>query len=159
MKNKMKTLIVASAALSLTGLVQAEDLTVSKKTSKKDDYSISAADYKATPELLDQAKISMAASSSPKMKCLVDTPAWDLWGSPFCFSAGFARSTTAYFQIDNMPSNYTVNWSDSRCSSTSRTCALPIRTYQSISLSATVLNHGNNTFTQTSSTAEYEGMN
>ena len=158
MKNKMKTLFVALGTFSLAGLVHAADLQTSKKLAKKDDYSITASDYKAAPELLQQSQTIQAASASPKMRCLVDTPAWDYWGSPFCASAGFARYTTAYFQIDNMPSNYIVDWSDDRCNSSSSSCSLPIRNYQTITLTARVLNEDNNTYTTTTATANYEGM-
>ncbi len=122
-----------------------------------EDNSITSADLKASPEL--QASDTPSATGAASIKCLVDTPKWDRWGSPNCFSAGFARTTTAFFQIDNAPSNYTVYWSDSRCSSTSTSCALPIRTYQSITINATVLDNSNNTFVTLQSRANYEGMN
>jgi hypothetical protein len=143
MNKYIKSLIALTMASAVAASVQA-----------KDDNAITAADLKAVPEL-QQAQQTMS-SSGASMRCLVDTPAWDYWGSPECFSAGFARSATAYFQIDNGPSNYTVYWSDSRCSSSSLSCVLPISAMRSITLTANVLNHSNNTFATVSATAYYE---
>ncbi|PWK51904.1 hypothetical protein [Pleionea mediterranea] len=98
-----------------------------------------------------------ATSGSATMKCLVDTPAWDNWGYGRCFSVGHARSTTAYFQIEGGPSNFRVYWSDSRCSQNSKSCSLPIYQYQSINLTADVLDLSNNSFSSVSATAHYEG--
>lgn len=103
-------------------------------------------------------KYAAASSGTPRMKCLVDTPAWDQWGYSVCFSSGYSTYATAYFTIENLPSNYTIYWSDSRCSQTSGTCSVPIRQYQQITMTADVLDRDTNTFVTTSSTAHYEGM-
>ncbi|NVJ50907.1 MAG: hypothetical protein HWE13_10905 [Gammaproteobacteria bacterium] len=111
------------------------------------------------PEVEEALNAPQIQSLTASMKCLVDTPAWDNWGSPNCFSAGFARTTTAFFQIDGGPSsNYRVYWSDSRCSSSSKSCSLPIRQYQTLRLSADVLDLSNNTFSTVQATAHYEGF-
>jgi hypothetical protein len=153
MNKLIKSGIVLAATLSVSFFASADSM--KKQNAASDRFSITASDIKSVPELADTKQVF---ASSPSMKCLVDTPAWDMWGTGTCFSSGFARTTSAYFQIDNAPSNYTVYWSDSRCSSSSLTCVLPIRTYQRITLSATVLNHSNNTFSTTSAKAIYEGM-
>jgi hypothetical protein len=155
MNKLIKSGIVLAATFSVSLFATADSM--KKQSGSSNQFSISASDIKSVPELGDSKQVS-AASSASSMKCLVDTPAWDNWGVGRCFSAGFARTTSAYFQIDNAPSNYTVYWSDSRCSSSSLSCVLPIRTYQRITLNATVLNNSNNTFTTTSATAMYEGM-
>ncbi len=97
-------------------------------------------------------------ASSPRMKCFVDTPAWDEYRYGGCFSAGWARTTSAVFKIDNVPSNFKIYWSNSACSSSSSTCTLPIRQYNNITLSADVLDLSNNTFSSTSAKAHYEGF-
>ncbi len=136
MKNKMNIGLLASLALATT-------FTFSKGND--------------VPEL--QGAEVYAAGSPAKMKCLVDTPAWDSWGYGNCFSVGFARTTTAFFQIDGGPSNnFIVYWSDSRCSQSSKSCSLPIMQYRSVNLSAHILDLSNNTFESTSATAMYEGF-
>ncbi len=113
----------------------------------------------ALPEVSDaQSKGSQNRSSNPRMKCFVDTPAFDLFTFSVCISSGTAFTTSAVFQIDSPPSNFTILWSDSRCNSNLTTCVLPIRQYQQVTLSATVLDNSNNTFTNTSATAFYEGF-
>jgi len=155
MKKSIKSTILFAAVMSISVFANAE--TKNKDDNKTNLYTITKSDIKSVPELSEGNQI-VASSTNPTMKCLVDTPAWDSWGTSYCFSAGFARSATAYFQIDNMPSNFTVYWSDSRCGLTSSSCALSIVNYQQITLSATVLNHSTGTFSTTSSTAHYEGM-
>jgi|GEM_PF-4628003 len=121
------------------------------------DYSITAADVAASPELNESTVF--AKSSSVSMKCLVDTPKWDRWGSPRCFSGSTSFYATAYFSIDNLPSNYTVYWSDtSNCSSNAGSCSVRIRSGQTITMSATVLDHSNNTFSTTTAYASYENL-
>lgn len=111
------------------------------------------------PEIEADQHLSKSASGSATMKCLVDTPAWDRWGYGQCFSAGNARTTTAFFQIEGGPSsNYRVYWSDSRCSQSSKSCSLPIRQYQTLTVSADILDLSNNTFSSVSATAHYEGF-
>ncbi|MCF6300208.1 MAG: hypothetical protein L3J52_03680 [Proteobacteria bacterium] len=112
----------------------------------------------AMPEFAQDKDQTLKFSSNPKMKCFVDTPAWDNYRYGFCLSIGWAFTTTALFKIDNVPSDFTILWSDSRCSSTRTSCTLPISQYQSIVLNATVLNNANNTFSNTTATASYEGM-
>ncbi|WP_196141188.1 hypothetical protein [Aliikangiella sp. G2MR2-5] len=154
MKKVIKSLVASALVFSFTGITYAGSLNVSKSDN---DFGISAKDLKNVPELSETSSF-VSTSSATSMRCLVDTPAWDRWGSPRCFSAGMARYATAYFQITDAPSNYTVYWSDSRCSSTSLSCSLPIRTYQTINLSATVLNNSNSTFVKVSASAHYEGL-
>jgi len=112
----------------------------------------------AMPEFAQDKDQILKSGSIPRMKCFVDTPAFDNYSYNACFSVGGARTTTAVFKVDNVPSNFTILWSDSRCSSTSTFCLLPIRQYQSIVLNATVLNNANNTFSNTTATAWYEGF-
>ncbi len=108
------------------------------------------------PEL-DQAS-NQTRSSSPSMSCFVDTPAFDIFTTGWCDNSGTARTTTAVFRVDNPPSNFTILWSNGSCNSSSTTCFLPIRQYQTITLNATVLNNDNSTFTTTGATASYEGF-
>ena len=93
------------------------------------------------------------------MSCIVDTIAYDTESIGYCESSGSARIATAIFRIVNPPANYGVNWSDSRCTTNSLTCAVPIVNYRTITMSATVLNNANNTFVTVSATAHYEGLN
>lgn len=132
--------------LSLTTLVSAE---------QKEDYDEQL--MKAIPELAEELQ-NVNKSGSSSMKCLVDTPAFDQFNTGFCFGASFANITTAVFMINNPPANYTILWSNSSCSSQSTYCSVPIRQYDSVNMSATVLNNANNTFTTTSATAYYEGF-
>lgn len=154
--NKLLGSLVVAGLLT-TGMAQANSLSSKEKTNSNanDEYSITKRDIAASPELAEE---SLMRSSSTSMRCLVDTPRWDQWGSPYCMSVGFARNATAFFQIQNPPANYQIIWSDSRCNSGSVSCALPIRTYQQISLSATVLNTTNNTYVTVQASAQYEGM-
>lgn len=113
---------------------------------------------KNIPELVEDKGNNTTRSGNARMKCFVDTPAFDQFTYNICFSVGSAQTTSALFRIDNVPSNFTILWSDSRCNSSSRDCSLPISWYQTINLSATVLNNSNNTFTTTSTIASYEGF-
>lgn len=108
------------------------------------------------PELNDPSP--QTKSSATGMSCLVDTPSYDQWGSPTCISVGNSVYATAFFRIDNPPSNSTIFWSDSRCDSSATTCSVPIRMYTTITMDATVLDHSDNTFDQVSATAWYEGL-
>lgn len=141
MKNlakKSTTMLIAAALASSLATAQ-----------KKNEINI--------PEY-EAEKYVTASTGNPRMKCLVDTPAWDQWGYSFCYSSGYSTYATAYFTIENLPSNFTVYWSDSRCSQNSGTCSVPIRQYQQITMTADVLDRDTNTFVTTSSTAHYEGM-
>lgn len=113
----------------------------------------------AFPELINSdTKGDQVRSGSAFMECFVDTPAFDQFSSPFCLSNGTSFTTSAVFRIANPPSNFTILWSDNRCDSSSLTCILPIRQFQTITLDATVLNNSNSTFVNTSATARYEGF-
>ncbi|WP_395377425.1 hypothetical protein [Marinicella sp. W31] len=112
---------------------------------------------KALPELAEDLKNPVATKAAPRMKCYVDTPAFDLFTYGYCFSVGNARTTTAVFRVDNVPAGAQILWSNSNCTNNQSTCFVPIRQYQTISVTATVLNP-NGTFNQTSATAEYEGF-
>ena len=140
------TALIAFAALT--------NLAVGQDVVSEAEFEQAAA--AALPELSQPAE--QIRSSSASMSCFVDTPAFDQFTTGFCFSVGTAFMTTAVFRIDNPPSNFTILWSDSRCSSNSLTCFLPIRHFQTITLSATVLNNSNNTFVNTSATARYESF-
>ena len=108
-------------------------------------------------ELADDVQ-TISSVSSARMKCLVDTPAYDIYRFGHCFSVGSSRTTKAVFTIDGGPSsNYRVYWSNSSCSQTSKTCMVDIRWYQRITMSADILDLSNGTFTSTSATARYEG--
>ncbi|MBL4773596.1 MAG: hypothetical protein JKX98_08360 [Alcanivoracaceae bacterium] len=97
-------------------------------------------------------------STNPAMKCLVDTPAFDRYRFGACISVGWAHTTSAVFKIDFLPSNFTIIWSNSSCNQQSSTCSVSISQYSSITMSATVLDNTNGTFTSTSATAYYEGF-
>lgn len=113
----------------------------------------------ALPEVADDlVSLDSIRASTPRMKCFVDTFAFDLFSFGFCANNGTPRTTTAVFRIDSPPSNFTILWSDSRCDSSRDTCFLPIRHFQQINLSATVLNNANNTFSTTSASALYESF-
>ncbi len=155
MLNLKKTLLTAgiSTAFCLAGYI-----------------GIASAEQPGSPEQFDQALLALPElaedlqkpeqnrSGAASMKCFVDTPAFDQFTTGFCFSNWTTFTTTAVFRIDNEPSNFTIIWSDSRCSSSSDTCLLPIRHFQTITLNATVLNNDNNTFSTTSATARYESF-
>lgn len=110
------------------------------------------------PELAEDKSTEQNRVSAPRMKCFVDTPAFDNFSFGFCASVASPFSTTAFFRIDNVPSNFTIIWSDSRCNSSSRDCLLPISIFQTINLSATVLNNSTGTFSTTSASALYENF-
>lgn len=112
----------------------------------------------ALPELADELANSETQKSSGKIriKCYVDTPAFDQFTYDNCASMGYAHTTTAVFNIENVPAGSTINWSNSNCSSNSTWCSMPISLYQTINLSATVL-MPNFTYVQTSATAQYFG--
>jgi len=109
---------------------------------------------KAYPELNEPAPMR----SGTGIRCFVDTPALDPWQSPNCFNVGFARTTSALFNVFNLPSNFNVLWSDSRCNEGFTSCSLPISFFQQITVTATVLDLDNGTFVQLTSTASYEGF-
>ncbi len=138
---KVKTVLSAIALASVATMATAKEADITKNWPELND---------------DAATVSSLASTS--MKCFVDTPAYDQYRTGSCFAAGSSRTTTAVFKIDGVPSNFRIYWSDSRCSQTSSTCMLPISWYQTISLSADVLDLTNNTFSSTSATAHYEGL-
>ena len=96
-------------------------------------------------------------STNPTMKCLVDTPAFDHYGTGICFGVAWPYSTLVVFKIDYAPSNFTIIWSNPSCSQQSTYCSMSIQHYDPITLSATVLDNSNGTFTTTSATAYYEG--
>ena len=112
---------------------------------------------KAMPELAEDSKNPVMTKAAPRMKCYVDTPAFDVFTYNFCFSVGNARTTTAVFRVDNVTPGAQILWSDSNCTNNQSTCFVPISWYQSKTVTATVLNP-NGTFNQTSATAEYEGF-
>lgn len=151
LKAKLPLYLIAAAFMGMLTIAQAQE-SVKQETS--------AMALQALPELLDDSADSnqIRSGGSPRMKCFVDTPAFDNFTFGFCVSAHSAFSTSAVFRVDDLPADFTIIWSDSRCNQNSSTCILPIRQYQQVTLSATVLNHGNNTFSTTSATAIYEGL-
>lgn len=153
LKNKLISFgaIIAFCFTSLIGITTADQ----PMDQKEFDQAL-----QALPELAEDLASSaqIGVGGSPRMKCFVDTPALDIFTFDSCFSVGAARTTTAVFRIDNMPANFTIIWSDSRCNSSSATCFLPIRQFRPLTLNATVLDNDNFTFSRTSATAEYEGF-
>ncbi|MCF6300491.1 MAG: hypothetical protein L3J52_05170 [Proteobacteria bacterium] len=150
LKNKLINLSAISA-FCLTGLA---GVATAEETFDQAEFDL---DMKALPELADDLQNTISnKSASPRMQCYIDTAAYDLF-SDNCAAFGFVHTTSAVFRIDSVPSNFTIMWSNSRCNSQSAWCVLPISLYQQIDLSATVLNHSNNTFSTVSSTAEYIG--
>ncbi len=150
MKNKIKT-IVAVTSLCVAGVFTQA---VAKELTAEQDFELA---LKALPEVADDlANPSVSKSSAIRMKCYVDTPAYDLFTYNFCASVGSARTTTAVFAIDNVPAGSTINWSNSNCSSTNSICFVPIRQYRPVTVTASVLKP-NGTYTTVSATAEYEG--
>ncbi len=150
MKNNIKTIIAVSSFV-LSGIftpVMAKELTA------EEDFEMA---LKALPEVADDlANQGANRSSAIRMKCYVDTPAYDQYTYNFCASVGSARTTTAVFAIDNVPAGSTINWSNSNCSSSNSICFVPIRQYRPITVTASVLKP-NGTYTTVSATAEYEG--
>lgn len=150
--HKKITQLTTLSAFCLTGVfagAQAKELT------PEEDFAMA---LKALPELADElANPPATESSTIKIKCYVDTPAYDVYTYNFCGNAGWARTTTAVFTIENVPSGATIAWSNSNCSSTNNTCFIPIRQYQSISVTANVL-QSNGSYTTVSATAFYEGL-
>lgn len=147
-----KFILFATAfALSLTifSTASADNEVMSLETLERISQNI--------PELLDDQSKGDIRSSGTRMKCYVDTPAYDNFTYGNCVSFGYPTTTTAVFRVDNVPSNFTIIWSDSRCNSSSRDCFLPISHFQTINLSATALDNSNNTFTTTSASASYHG--
>lgn len=92
------------------------------------------------------------------MACYVDTPAFDLFRNNSCFAAGSARETTAVFKVNGVsdPSTSTIAWSDPNCSGFGY-CLVPIRWYQSVTVSATITDALGQQ-TTVSATAHYEGL-
>ena len=89
-----------------------------------------------------QAITQSAGSIYPRGMCFVDTPAWDNYSYERCGAAGSARTTSMVCTVDGSTlGNFSVNWSDSRCSSSSKTCMLPIRWGETIALSGTLVDH------------------
>lgn len=109
------------------------------------------------PELADvYGNKSADKSASVRIKCYVDTPAYDYFSYNNCLSVGSARTTTAVFNLENVPTGSDVIWSNSNCNANSTWCTLPIRQYQQISVTATVLKP-DSTFSQHTANAWYEG--
>lgn len=117
-------------------------------------------DLLSLPELVDsiESQNSAVRAGNIRMKCYVDTPAYDHFTYGSCFTGGYAPVTLAVFFIDNVPAGSQVIWSNGSCTANSNYCMLPIRTYGTVSLNATVLKP-NGTYSQTSATAYYEGLN
>lgn len=113
--------------------------------------------YNRLPEVNAEEKGSNNRMGGTFMDCIVDTINYDITGNP-CFSSGTETFASAFFTIHNLPSNYTIIWSDSRCSQTHFVCVLPIRMFRTLHVSATVLNNDNGTFTNVSADAYYEGF-
>ncbi len=150
-KNKL-AFIAITAVFGFAGMA---NLAIAEQPLTPEEYEQAAL---ALPELDEGIQKPGQTRAAASMKCFVDTPAFDLFTTGYCHSSGNPRTTTAVFRIDNEPANFTILWSDSRCSSSSDTCFLPIRHFQQITLSATVLNNANNTFSTTSATAHYESF-
>lgn len=111
----------------------------------------------ALPEFADEIKNSAVNKSSViKIKCYVDTPAYDTYSYNSCFNVGWARTTTAVFNLENVPSGSGVIWSNNSCTANSNYCFLPIRHYQSVSVTATILKP-DSTYSTVNATAYYEG--
>ncbi|MEX2499631.1 MAG: hypothetical protein WD397_12245 [Wenzhouxiangellaceae bacterium] len=150
LKRKSMVAVTAFAFVLCGGLVSAQDISISDEDALLERF---------VPELKDSSsQTQFTTASATAMSCLVDTPSFDQWGSPQCFSIGSATFATAFFRIDNPPSNFTILWSDSRCDSSKTMCSVPIRMFHPITMDATVLNNSNNTFVQVSATAWYEGL-
>lgn len=151
MKNNLLKLAAVSA-LCMTGIfsnVSAKELTAEQ------DFQYA---LKALPEAADDLENNaFNKSSTIRMKCYVDTLAYDQYTYNYCFSAAWPRTTTAVFAIDAVPAGSTIIWSDNSCSSSNSVCFVPIRHYQTKTVTATVLKP-NGTYTTVSATAEYEGL-
>lgn len=149
----MKSNLINSLVIALIGLLQLSFVTVNAA-------DVTEQDLKALPELRDDSLSSdLTILATPRMKCFVDTPAYDLFTYNRCFGVGSARTTTAVFKIDGGPSsNYSIIWSNSRCSRTSKTCFLPISQGRTIRLNATILDFNTSRFYQVSATARYDGL-
>ncbi len=151
MKNKLKTI----AAISSLCVASAFSQAMAKELTEQEDFELA---LKALPEVADDLENGpMQKSTAIKMKCYVDTPAYDLYTYNYCASVGAARTTTAVFKVDNVPAGSTINWTNNNCSSNNSLCFVPIRQYQTITVSATVLKP-NGTYSTVSATAEYEGL-
>ena len=141
-------IVIALFALLIAATANAQPVT---------DASKPADSFLGLPELADDQSNNNATRASG-MECFVDTPAFDQFTLGFCGNVGLARTTSAVFRLVNRPANFTALWSDPRCSTSSDICILPISFFQQLTLSATVLNNSNNTFTTVSATALYEGF-
>jgi len=96
------------------------------------------------------------AATAATMSCFVDTPANDPFTPNRCFGVVPGRQfTTAVFRVDNLLPNAEVLWSDSRCDSSSATCAVTITAFVRKTMRATVLNP-DNTWYKVSATALFE---
>lgn len=113
--------------------------------------------YNRLPEVSSADKGSNTRTGGAYMDCIVDTINYDITGNP-CWSFGTETFASAFFTIHNLPSNYTIIWSDSRCSQSSFVCVIPIRMFRTLQVSAIVLNNDAGTFTNVSATATYEGL-
>ena len=153
MKMRLMGLLAIAVLLSMSAYAE-KDTDRGRDIPAIDDLMV-----KAFPEVLDE-QVSQAATltlSAMGMKCFVDTSAYDYFTYDQCFGVGTALYTSAVFKIDGAASGSIYIWSDSRCSRTSSYCTIPIRQYQTITLSAYVL-QPDYTWQSVQATARYEGL-
>jgi|GEM_PF-3806668 len=150
MKNKLKI-----SSISIFCIAAVFNVASAAELTAEEDFKMA---LRAMPELADDLdKSTTNKSATVLMKCYVDTPAYDYFNNNICFSSGFARTTTAVFKVDNAPAGSGIIWSNGNCTANNSTCFVPIRQYQSVNVSATVLKP-NGTYSIVNATAHYEGM-
>ncbi|MEW5248547.1 hypothetical protein [Microbulbifer discodermiae] len=121
--------------------------------------SLSISGISNAQEVRDSNSAEVLGAGSPLMECFVDTALYDEYATPICWGLETRPdrlTTNANFRIRNVPSDFTILWSDDRCSSDRNVCILRIRVYRPITLEAVVLDNSNGTFTSVSATAFYE---
>lgn len=150
---------------TLSTLLIATTMGITVAQANQDSLSLSAEDlaHLALPEHVDlnEGKNLQNKSSAGniKMECYVDTPAWDVFRSPRCGSAGSAYTTTAVFRVSNVPSYAHVIWSNAGCPAyLPNLCFQSITQNQGITGVATVVNSNTGqVITAVSATAHYFG--
>lgn len=101
------------------------------------------------------------SANSAQMECMVDTAAYDQWGTGHCFSFEYTLDTAsnvAIWRLKNVTKTISsVIWSDKTtgCSTSATQCSKAIRPYRTHTGTATIL-YTDNTWEVVSAVAEFE---
>jgi len=150
----MKNTFLTITAVLILGLISGITAVNAKSLSAEDDMSRI---LEALPELNDELNnAEVDRSAVIRIKCYVDTPAYDVFSYNHCFSSGSAYTTTAVFNLENVPAGSVVIWSHPNCSASSTWCNFPISQYHTVNVSATILKP-DSTWSIVEGSARYEG--